>query len=60
MNSKVIYKFDTERQLLVCQYAHLGKSILTVKSLKYNENDATAIDKHCHQHNHQFYSSYLI
>ena len=52
MNSKVIYKFDTERQLLVCQYAHLGKSILTDKSLKYNENDATAIDKHCHQHNH--------
>ena len=37
--------------LLVCQYGHLGKSILCEKPLKYNE-DATAVRKHYHQKNH--------
>ena len=64
MNSKVVYKFkcnicndvylgETKRHLLVRQYEHLGKSILTVKPSKYNDKDATAIRKQCHQNNHQ-------
>ena len=64
MNSKVIYKYkcnicndvyigETKRHLLVRQYEHIGKSILTEKPLKYNEKDATAIRKHCHHSNHQ-------
>ena len=63
MNSKVIYKFkcnicnyvyigETKRHFLVCEYEHLGKSILTEKNLKYTEKDATAIRKHCHNHDH--------
>ena len=63
MNSKVIYKFkcnicndvcigETKRHFLVREYEHLGKSILTDKSLKYTEKDATAIRKHCHNHGH--------
>ena len=63
MNSKVIYKFkcnicigvyigETKRYFLVREYEHLGKSILTEKSLKYTEKDATAIRKHCHNHCH--------
>ena len=68
MNSKVVYKFkcnicndvyvgETKRHLLVRQYEHLGKSILTEKPSKYNDKDATAIRKHCHQNNHQADSS---
>ena len=64
MNSKVIYKYkcnicndvyigEAKRHLLVRQYEHIGKSILTEKPLKYNEKDATAIRKHCHYSNHQ-------
>ena len=64
MNSKVIYKYkcnicndvyigETKCHLLVRQYEHIGKSILTEKPLKYNEKDATAIRKHCHHSNHQ-------
>ena len=63
MNSNVIYKFkcnicndvyigETKRHLLIRQYEHLGKSVLTNKPLKYNEKDATAIRKHCHHTNH--------
>ena len=63
MNSNVIYKYkcnicndvyigETKRHLLVRQYEHLGRSILTEKPLKYNEKDATAVRKHCHQQNH--------
>ena len=63
MNSKVVYKFksntcndvyvgESKRHLLVRQYEHLGKSILTEKPSKYNDKDATAIRKHCHQNNH--------
>ena len=70
MNSKVVYKFKcnicndvyvgkTKRHLLVRQYEHLGKSILTEKPSKYNDKNATAIKKHCHQSNHQADSSYL-
>ena len=39
------------------QYEHLGKSILIEKPSKYNDQDATAIRKHCHQDNHQADSS---
>ena len=64
MNSKVIYKYkcnicndvyigETKRHLLVRQYEHIGKLILTEKPLKYNEKDATAIRKYCHHSNHQ-------
>ena len=62
MNSNVINKYkcnicndgyisETKCHLLVCQYGHLGKSILSEKRLKYNE-DATAVRKHYHQQNH--------
>ena len=64
MNSNVIYKYkcnicndvyisETKRCLLIHQYKHLGRSILTEKLLKYNEKDATVVRKHCHQQNHQ-------
>ena len=57
MNSDLIYKYkcnicndayigETKRHILVCQYEHLGRSILTGKPLKYNEKDATAVRKH--------------
>ena len=63
MNSDVIYKYKcnicsdvyiskTKLQFLVRQYEHLGRLILTEKPLKYNEKDATAVRKHCHQQNH--------
>ena len=59
MNSKVIYKFkcniyigDTKRHFLVHEYEHLRKSILTEKTLKYTEKNATAIRNHCHNHGH--------
>ena len=68
MNSKVVYKFkctichdvyidETKHHLLIRQYEYLGKSILTEKPPKYNDKDATAIRKHCHQNNHQADSS---
>ena len=55
MNSKVIYKFkcnicndvyigEMKRHFLVREHEHLGKLILTEKSLKYTEKDATAIE----------------
>ena len=64
INSKVVYKFkcnicngfhvsETKRHLLVRQYKHLGESVLTEKPSNYNDKDATAIRKHCHQNNHQ-------
>ena len=43
---------QTKRHLLVSQHDHLGRSILTEKSLKYNEKVASACRKHCHQQNH--------
>ena len=60
MNSKVVYKFkcnicndvyvgESKRNLLVRQYEHLGKSVLTKKPSKYDDKDAIAIRKHCHQ-----------
>ena len=63
MNSKVIYKYkcnicndvyigETKRHLLVREFEHLGKSILTNKPMKYNEESATAIRKHCQQLDH--------
>ena len=63
MNSNVVHEYryniyndvyigETKRHLLVRQYEHLGRSILTEKPLKYNEKDATAVRKHCHQQNH--------
>ena len=63
MNSKVIHNFkcnicndvyiaETERHFLVREYEHLRKPVLTEKNLKYNEKDATAIRKHCHNYGH--------
>ena len=63
MNAIVIYKYkcnicnyvyigETKRHLFVRQYEHLSRSILTEKPLKYNEKDAIAVRKHCHQQNH--------
>ena len=68
MNSEEVHKFkcnicndvyvgETKRHLLVRQYEHLGKSILTEKQSKYNEKDAAAIRKYCHQNNRQVDSS---
>ena len=39
-------------KLSVRQYEHLGTSIFTDKVLKYTEKDATAIQEHCYQHQH--------
>ena len=33
-------------------YEHLGVSILTENAFPYNEKSATAVNKHCHDHNH--------
>ena len=63
LNSDVIYKYKvnicndvyigkTKLHLLVCEYEHFGRSILTGKPLKYNEKDATAARKHCRQKNY--------
>ena len=63
INSKVLYRYTcdtcnsvyigkTKRYLLVRKYEHLGTSIFTDKTLKYTEKDATAIRKHCYQHQH--------
>ena len=62
-NSKVLYRYmcdtcnsvyvgKTKQHLLVRQYEHLGTSIFTDKALKYTEKDATAVRKHCYQHQH--------
>ena len=59
INSKVLYKYNcdicnnvyiskTKLHLIVRQYEHLGKSIVTDKTLRYSDKDATAIRKHCH------------
>ena len=63
LNSMVLYQFmcntcnsvylgKTKRHLLVRQYEHLGLSVFTNKPLRYSDKDATAVRKHCHQHNH--------
>ena len=68
MNSKVVYRFKynicndvyvgkTKHHLLVRQYEHLEKSILTEKPSKYNYKDPTSIRKHYHRNNHQADSS---
>ena len=48
-----VYIGETKRHILVRQFEHIGKSILTEKPLKYNEKDATAIRKHCHHKDHR-------
>ena len=68
MNSNVIYEYkcnicndvyigETKRHLLVRQYEHLSRSILTEKPIKCNGKDATAVRKDCHQQNHPVDSS---
>ena len=47
-----VYIGETKRHFLVRAYEHLGVSVLTNKESKYNENTATAVSKHCHDHNH--------
>ena len=60
MDSNVIYKYkcnisndvyirETKRYLLLRQYEHFGRLILTEKPLKYYKKDATAFRKDCHQ-----------
>ena len=64
MNKKVVCKFKhthlqgclrrrNKTSILVRQYEHLGKLILTEKPSKYNGKDATTIRKHYYQNNHQ-------
>ena len=59
MNSNVIYEYkcnicndvyisETKRHLLVRQYEHLSRSILTEKPIKCSGKDATAFRKDCH------------
>ena len=50
-------KSSLQIQVQHLQYEHLGKSILIEKPSKYNDQDANAIRKHCHQNNHQADSS---
>ena len=52
-----VYVGETRCHLLVRQYENMGRSILNEKPSKYNDKDATAIRKHCHQNNHQAGSS---
>ena len=63
LNSMLLYKFTcntcssvyigkTKRHYLVRQSEHLGLSVFTNKALRYSDNDATAIRKHCHHQNH--------
>ena len=47
-----VYVGETRRHLLVRQYENMGRSILNEKPSKYNDKDATAIRKHCHQNYH--------
>ena len=47
-----VYIGKTKRHLLVRQHKHLETTIFTDKELKYNEKDAGAIRKHCHQNQH--------
>ena len=45
-----VYIGKTKRHLWVRQYEHLITLIFTNKALKYNEKDASEIQKHCDQH----------
>lgn len=47
-----IYHGKTKRHYKVRINEHLGMSIVTEKSLKFNAKDATAIREHCHGGNH--------
>ena len=48
-----VYIGETKRHILVRQYEHIGKSILTEKPLNIMKEDATAIRKHCHHKDHR-------
>ena len=48
--STLIYTGETKCHFLVCEYEHIGKSILIEKNLKYTKKDPTAIRNHCHNH----------
>lgn len=63
MNSMIIYKFtcsacnstyigETKRHFMVRSHEHMGISLLTNKPLSYNEKNATAVNKHCHDNSH--------
>lgn len=47
-----IYIGETKRHFLVRSLEHLGISLLTGKPLKYNEKNATAVEKHCNDNGH--------
>ena len=47
-----VYIGKTRRHYLVCQFGHLGLSVLTNKALRYSDQDATAISKYCPHQNH--------
>ena len=46
------YIGETKRHYIVRSYEHLGISLLTDRSLKYNADYATAINKHCVDNSH--------
>ena len=63
MDSLLLYKFtcdacncvyigETKRHFQVRAYEHLGVSVLTENAYTYNESNATAVNKHCHDLNH--------
>ena len=47
-----VYIGKNKRHLIVLQYKYLGKSIAIEKPLRYSDNNATAIRKHCHSLDH--------
>ena len=64
MDSMLLYKFtcgtcnctyigETKRHFQVRSHEHMGISLLTNKPLTYNANNATAINKHCHELEHE-------
>ena len=63
MDSMLLYKFtcgtcnstyigETKRHFQVRSYEHMGLSVFTDNHLKYNVSSATAIRKHCNDHEH--------
>ena len=64
LDSMLLYKFmcgtcnctyigETKRHFQVRSHEHMGISLLTNKLFTYNANNATAINKHCHQLEHE-------
>ena len=64
MDSMLLYKFtcgtcnctyigETKRHFQVRSYEHMGVSLLTNNRYTYNANNATAVNRHCHDLEHE-------